>query len=194
MHATRIVTFLLGGWIFCTLAVDAAAVLNLRLPAIVTANPPPQVESIMKDYGPEQAGLLLRYFAAEANRFFFGRWERAEIVLGLVLIPFVLAATDRKPVPPIMAGLMLILVLFQYYAVTPELSFRGREADFPPGDANVDTRARVWLMTQVYAGTEAALVLIGGALASYVAAYKSRRRVRAGGNPARSDEITSARI
>jgi len=189
MHATRIVTFLLGGWIFCTLAVDAAALLNLKLPERVTANPAPEAEKIIQDYGPAQAGLLLRYFAAEGNRYFFSRWERAEIVLGLVLIPFVLAATDRKPVPPLMAGMMLVLALFQYYAVTPELSYRSREADFPPGDANVDTRARVWAMTEVYAGTEAALVLIGGALACYMAAYKSRRRVRSGEDPARSESI-----
>lgn len=191
MHATRIVTFLLGGWIFCTLAVDTSALLNLKLPQRVTANPGPEAEKIIKDYGPAQADLLLRYFAAEGNRYFFSRWERTEILLGIVLIPFVVAATDRKPVPPIMAGMMLVLALFQYYAVTPELSYRGREADFPPGDANVDIRARVWAMTNVYIGTEGALVLIGGALAGYVAGYKSRRRVRVGEDSARAESIAS---
>jgi hypothetical protein len=191
MHATRIVTFLLGGWVFCTLAVDAAAVLNLKMPERVMAFPAPEAEKIIKDYGPAQANLLLRYFAAEGNRYFFARWERTEILLGLVLIPFVVAATDRKPAPPIMAATMLLLALFQYYAVTPELSFRGRQADFPPGDENVDTRARVWAMTELYAGTEGALVLIGGSLAWYVAAYKSRRRVRAGEDPTRPESVAN---
>jgi hypothetical protein len=191
MHATRIVMFLLGGWIFCTLGVDAAAFFNLRLPAGVIANPPPEAEKIIKDYGPEQAGLLLRHFAAEANRYFFSRWERMEILLGLVLIPFVFAATDRKPVPPIVAALMLVLALFQYYAVTPELAYRGRQADFPPGRANVDARASERALAEVYFGTELALVLIGGALACYVASYKSRRRVRNGADPARSESIAS---
>lgn len=185
---------MLGGWIFCTLAVDAAALLNLKMPERITANPAPDAEKLLQDYGPAQAQLLLRHFAAEGNRYFFARWERTEIVLGLVLIPFVLAATDRKPVPPIMAGMMLVLALFQYYAVTPELSYRGRQADFPPGDANIDTRARVWAMAEVYIGTEVALVLIGGALAGYVASYKSRRRLRAGEKPALVGDVAGPRI
>ncbi len=194
MHATRIVTFLLGGWIVCTLAVDAAAYLNLKLPERVMANPLPQAQKIFSEYGPPEAALLLRHFAAEGNRYFFGRWELAEILLGLALIPFVFIATDRKPVPSLLACLMLMIALFQYVAVTPELAFRGREADFPPGRGNFRTEERVWLLEEVYMGTEAALVLVGGVLTLYVASYKSRRRLRAGEDPALLEEITRRRV
>jgi hypothetical protein len=193
MHATRIVTFLLGGWIFCTLAVDAAAYLNLKLPERVMANPPPQAQKIFTDYGAPEAALLLRHFAAEGNRYFFGRWERVEILLGLLLIPIVFTATDRKLVPTLLAGFMLMIALFQYFAITPETAYRGRETDFPPGRGNFRAEERVWLLEEIYIGTEAALVLVGGVLTFYVASYKSRRRLRAGEDPALREEITRRR-
>ena len=41
-----------------------------------------------------------------------------------------------------LCGLMLALVLFQL-AIRPELTFRGRAADFPPGNQALGTQARV---------------------------------------------------
>ncbi len=194
MHASRIVTFLLGGWLFCTLGVDISAFLNLKLPERVLANPAPVTEKIVKDYGPDQATLLLRHFAAEGNRYFFGRWERTEILLGILLIPCLYFATDRKPVPLILAGFMLIIVCFQYFALSPELAFRGREADFPPGMGTIAVERRVWLLTEVYIGTEAALVLVGGVLAIFMMLYKSRRRVRSLESALLTEDVAPRRV
>lgn len=193
MHATRIVTFLLGGWLFCTLAVDISAFLNLKLPERVMANPAPPAEKIIKDYGADNAALLLRHFAAEGNRYFLGRWERTEILLGVVLLPFLFSATDRKPLPLICVGFMLMIAIFQYFAVTPELAFRGREADFPPGLGDLAVERRVWVLTQIYMGTEATLLLVGAVVTLYVASYKSRKRIRSGDSPAMVDEIVPRR-
>jgi hypothetical protein len=170
--------FLLGGWILSTVCVDTIVYWNLRLPEDVMAGAPPVAEKIIKDYGAEQASLLLRHFAAEGNRYFLDRWEMVEILLGLLLIPSVYFAADRKLAPMILAALMLLLALFQYFAVAPELAFRGREADFPPGRGNVATEERVWTLTEVFIATEAATVLTAGVLTVYIAGYKSRRRVR----------------
>ncbi len=180
MHATRIVTFLLGGWIFCTLGVDAAAYLNLKLPQVVMADPLQPTQKHYADFAAADEALLLRHFAAEGNRFFFAHWERVELVLGLALIPLAYIATDRKLIPTLLASFLLIIVAFQYFAVTPELAFRGREADFPPGRGNFRVEQRVWLLEEIYVGTESALVVVAGVLTFYVASYKSRRRFRAG--------------
>jgi hypothetical protein len=180
MHATRIAMFLLGGWILTTVCVDSLTYLNVRLPEYVMTNAPPVAAKIISDYGSEQASMLLRHSAAEGNRFFFDRWETVEIILGLILVPLVYFATDRRTLPVILAGFMLILALFQYFAVSPELAYRGREADFPPGRGNVATEERVWALTEVFIATEAAMVLAGGVLTIYIAAFKSRRRLRVG--------------
>ena len=176
MHATRVVTFLLGAWIIGTLFVDSMVYTNLRLPEEAILGAPPAAENIIKDYGPEQAPLLLHYFAGETNQYFLYRWELIELGLGLLLLPCVFAATERKVVPLVMASFLLIVALIQFFVVSPELAYRGREVAFPPGKGNVLLEARLTKMWGMFAGTEGVLVVVGGALAGYVASYKTRRR------------------
>lgn len=176
MHATRIVTFLLGAWIIGALFVDSMVYMNLRMPEEAISGAPPAADGILKSYVPEQAPMLLHYYAGETNRLFLDRWEMVEIALGLILLPVVYTATDHKPIPLGLAGLLLILALVEYVFVNPELSFRTREIAFPPGKGNVLMEARLAQMWGVYAGTEGVALVIGAALAAYVASYKSRRR------------------
>jgi hypothetical protein len=78
----------------------------------------------------------------------------------------------------VLCGLMLALVLFEHFAITPELAYRGRATDFPPGSAVFGAQARVWALGQVYAGLEAVKLVVGGILASYLFVFRTRRRVR----------------
>ena len=176
MHATRVVTFLLGAWLIGTLFVDSMVYTNLRLPEEAISGAPPDAENIIKNYGPEQAPLLLHYYAGETNQYFLYRWELIELGLGLILLPCVFAATERKVIPLVMASFLLILALAQFFVVSPELAYRGREVAFPPGKGNVLLEARLTKMWGMFAGTEGVLVVVGGALAGYVASYKTRRR------------------
>jgi hypothetical protein len=177
MHATRIVTFLLGGWLFGTLFVDAIAYMNLRLPEEAISGAPPVAEKIIEDYGADQAGLLLHYFTGEANQLFLNRWGMIQVALGLLLIPAIYIATDHKLIPLIVAGLMLTLALLQFLTVAPEMAYRIRETAFPPGKGNVLLEARVLMLEQIFAATELVIVMAGCGLAAYVASYKSRRRL-----------------
>jgi hypothetical protein len=74
---------------------------------------------------------------------------------------------------------MLALVLFQL-AIQPEFTFRGREADFPPGNQMLGTQARVWALSEVWMGAETAKLLIGGLLTGLMLSHKSRKRSRRG--------------
>jgi hypothetical protein len=60
--------------------------------------------------------------------------------------------------------------------IHPELAYRGREADFPPGSQNLGSEARMWALLEVWGGAEGAKLLIGALLAGYMFTYKSRRR------------------
>jgi hypothetical protein len=177
MHSSRIATFLLGAWIGCCIFMDLLALENLRLAnGVLNSAIPPAVEIIQKA-GREEMGLLLRYFAAEQYRYFFSTWELIQIPSALLLAGVLYFAADRRPMPQILCGLMLVLVLFQL-AIHPELAYRGREADFPPGSQTLGTQARVWALTEVWIGAESAKLLIGALLANYMFTYKSRRRSR----------------
>ena len=75
-------------------------------------------------------------------------------------------------------GLMLGLLLFQHFTITPELAFRAAETDFPPGNAAVGPMARMWALQQVYAGVEIAKLIAGCVLATYLFMLRTLRRRR----------------
>jgi len=186
MHSTRIATFLLGAWIGCCIFMDLLALENLRLAnSVINSAIPPAVEIIQKT-GQEPTGLLLRYFAAEQYRYYFSTWELIQIPGALLLAGVLYLAAEKRAMPQILCGLMLALVLFQL-AIHPELAYRGREADFPPGSQALGTQARVWALTEVWIGAESAKLLIGALLASFMFSYKSRRRSR------RTDDVLGTR-
>jgi hypothetical protein len=175
MHSTRIAAFLLGAWIGCCVLIDLITLQNARLVSSVLESATPPAVLIMQKLGPEQTGLLLRYFAAEEYRYYLLAWEWGQIPGALVLAAVLYFAAEKRAMPQILCGLMLVLALFQL-AIQPELSFRGREADFPPGSQAIGTRARVWALSEVWIGAESAKLLIGAILAGYLFTYKSRRR------------------
>jgi hypothetical protein len=175
MHSTRIAAFLLGAWIGCCIFMDFIALQNPRLASGVLDSATPPAVLIMQKLGPEQTSLLLRYFAAEQYRYYFSAWEWCQIAGAVILSAVLYFATEKRAMPQILCGLMVVLALFQL-AIQPELSYRGREADFPPGSQALGTKARVWALSEVWIGAESAKLLIGAVLAGYVFMYKSRRR------------------
>jgi hypothetical protein len=179
MHSTRIAAFLLGAWIGCCIFIDLITLQNARLVSSVLESATPPAVLIMQKLGPEQTGLLLRYFAAEEYRYYLLAWEWCQIPGALILAAVLYFAAEKRAMPQILCGLMIVLALFQL-AIQPELSFRGREADFPPGSQAIGTRARVWALSEVWIGAESAKLLIGAILAGYLFTYKSRRRSQKG--------------
>jgi hypothetical protein len=175
MHSTRIAAFLLGAWIGCCVFIDLITLQNARLVSSVLESATPPAVLIMQKLGPEQTGLLLRYFAAEEYRYYLLVWEWCQIPGALILAAVLYFAAEKRAMPQVLCGLMVVLALFQL-AIQPELSFRGREADFPPGSQAIGTRARVWALSEVWIGAESAKLLIGAILAGYLFTYKSRRR------------------
>ena len=184
MHSSRVGAFLVGAWIGCSLLVVVLAVQNVRFAGRLAGGSIPPATEIINAAGPEPARLLLRHFAWEQNRFYFSNWELFQMPVAVMLALFLYVTTDRRILPPVLCGLMLVLVMFEYFAITPEFTYRGREADFPPGNLTFGAEARVWLLTEVLIGAEGAKLLIGGVLASYLFAYRSRRRVRKLDDPA----------
>jgi hypothetical protein len=71
---------------------------------------------------------------------------------------------------------MLGLVLFQFWAITPELSYRGRDTDFPSGSGTSGAIVRTLLLYQLMVVTEGLKVIIGGILASYLFVFRTSRK------------------
>jgi hypothetical protein len=177
MHSTRIATFLLGAWIGGCLFADLLAIENVRLASSVMSSAIPPAVQIIQKAGRQEVASLLRYFAAEQYRSYFSAWELIQIPGALLAAGLLYFAAEKRAMPQILCGLMLALVLFQL-AIHPELAYRGREADFPPGSQLLGAEARLWVLLEVWAAAEAAKLAAGVVLASYLFTYKSRKRVR----------------
>ena len=186
MRATRFATFLMGAWIGCCVFMDLLALQNLRLVGRTINSASPAAADIIRKNGQEQVTLLLHHFAAEQYRYYFSMWERIQVPGALLVAAVLYLAVGRRWIPQMLCGLMLALVLFQL-AIQPELTFRGREADFPPGSQALGTQARVWALTGGLDG--------GGIrkaahrwplLTGFMLGYKSRTRP-----PRRAEMMTS---
>ena len=183
MSTSRVATFVLGAWLAVTLALDIVSAVNLGAADDVLRTPVAGAAEIVRTTGPEQARLLLRHFANEQNRYLFEVWEMLEIPVALFLLGLLYSATDKRRFPLVLCGLMLVMVLAQYFVISPEVKFRGRETDFPkPTSAEAAGVRGVppseSLATTIFAGTEIVKLASGGYLAGYLFFYRARRRKR----------------
>jgi hypothetical protein len=178
VHTRRIATFLLGAWLGGSVFMAFVATYNLRSAGDLLYSPIDSVQQSVRTLGNEPARLLLRHHAAEINRALFRYWENGQLLLGLTLMAFLLLATERRILPPVLCGIMLAVVLFQHFGVIPELIYRGREGDFPPGNTAMGVQTRVWALHQVYVGVECVKLLTGAVLAGFLFAFRTRRRRR----------------
>lgn len=154
----------------------ALSVENYRSPSLVLNSPLPPVSRLIEKNNFDEIATLLRHLAAEQVREYSSLWELAEFPLGLAVGACLFLATQRRVFPMLLCGLMLVAVVFQHFAVTPELGFRGRATDFPPGNAVVASLARVWALQQIYFSVEAVKLLAGAVLASYLFVFRVRSR------------------
>ena len=168
-------TFLLGAWLGCSLLVVFLVLANLRSPARTTAGPAPAATRLLQKLGDDDARLLLRYQAEEETRAYLYTWELAEILLALALAWFLFVGTEKRIFSLVLCGVMLAFVLIEHFALSPEMTYRGREADFPPGSSVYGTQMRLLLMQQAYMSMEAAKFIVGGILASYLFVFRARR-------------------
>src|SRR5882762_8209151 len=146
MHFRRFAALLLGAWLAGCVFMDMVSTQNFRSVDHLLAAPPPQIAERMQAMGGhDPARAFLRYQASELNRAYFDNWERAQIVLGAVL--------------------MLGLVLLMHFYLTPEITRLGRAIDFvSPGTPSPD-RTRFWTFHGAYSACELAKLGLGTMLA-----------------------------
>lgn len=177
MHTRRISTFILGAWIAGCIFMAFVSLQNLRAPSLVMTVPLPPVAAMTKQLGWEQMSALLRHASAEQTRHDSRLWIQAQLFVGVVLGVCLMLATQKRVAPLALCGVMLILVLFQL-RLNPELTYQGRETDFPPGSTAVGAVTRYLALQQVHFAVEIVKLLVGGVLASYLFVFRTNRRGR----------------
>ena len=120
--------------------------------------------------------LILHHFAGEQVRDVMRSWESMQIVIALIAIAGVFIASEKRIMPLLLTLLMLAIVLVQFFGLTPEIIFRGREMDFPKPRVNTVPAGDMDSMLLLYWGVECIKLVAGAAVATYLFSFKSRRR------------------
>lgn len=145
---------------------------NLHSASLVIVSPLEPVAGMMKTMGQQQMELLLRHHGAQQTRNMYYLWEQAQILLGLALGCCLYFATQKRTFSLVLCGIMLGIVMFQFFAVTPELAYRGRETDFKPGTGTAGTL----VLYQLLVISEGLKLIVGGILASYLFSFRTSRK------------------
>ncbi|HLW76381.1 MAG TPA: hypothetical protein VKS01_05335 [Bryobacteraceae bacterium] len=175
MHTRRIAAFFLGAWIAGGLFVMLMSLNATGATSRILTSPLPPAAKMIDTLGSDNAAMLLHHAAEESIRLTRHSWENIELVLGLLLVVCLLLATQRRILPLVFCGAMLILLAFQRFGITSELAFRGEQTDFPPGNSQLGARERYLALDEVYYVTEVIKLATGGLLASYLFVFRARR-------------------
>lgn len=172
-------TFLLGVWLGCSVFMGFVVLENLHSASLVIAAPVEPVSRILSTLGQDPVEQLLRHHAAQQTRNLLYLWGRAQLALGLALGICLYFATQKRTLSLVLCAIMLAVVMLQVFAVTPELSFRGREADFAQDQAASVGTVRLLILYQMLLISEGVKLVVGGILTSYLLTFRTSRR-RAG--------------
>lgn len=155
---------------------DTSAMAILNSVEQFVRSPIPGANQILQTNNAADLRRLLDHFSGEEVRLLLPTWERWQVLVGLLAAAAVYYASEKRLWPQLLCALMLVIVLIQYFAVTPELIFRGRAADFPRDPlsqvAAESFRSLAWL----YVGGEILKLITACSLASWLFSFRSRKR------------------
>ena len=98
-------------------------------------NPPQAVTKEFDDIGPEVTRQILRYESLLFNRHVTEAWEVMQLGIGGALLATSFLTTHRSRIVIIGTLLMLAIVLYMYFSLTPTMSQLERSYDFLPAGA-----------------------------------------------------------
>ena len=130
MRARRIACLILGLWMGAGLMMAWLAAQNVRMADQLMALPNAAASLQFKSVGHAQSALLLRYLAAEQTRSEYEIWETVQLFLSAFFFFFLLFGTSQGKFTLGIALLLFLIVAFQRFAVTPQITGMGRALDF----------------------------------------------------------------
>jgi hypothetical protein len=168
----------------------AVATQNLGRVETVIASDNPGMADVQKRLGEEKTRLLLRYQAAEMNRFYFDAWGWAQLTLGTGLTLLLLFGTSVGRAPLIALALALVVSGVQHFLITPQVSAIGRMLDFRTRTELPAERSRFGAYHGAYTVME--LIKLGFVLGVGVGLLRERKGRPRGRSRGRNEVLTSA--
>lgn len=174
MHARRLAALLTGAWIAGTLLIVLVATHNLRSADDILSAPSNRAAPVIQKLGHDDARALLRYQAAELNRWYFVLWEWTETAILLAVIAALIVGRSRRPTVAIPA-VMLAIVTVLHWGVTPQIVTLGRALDFVPAGVDPPGRGEFWTYHGAYSIASVVNLGLGALLAAVLLARTTKR-------------------
>jgi hypothetical protein len=176
MHLRRIACFLLGGWLIGSLLMLFVNSANYDAADDVLRSPPPQATKLLSNLTGEQARMVMFFMANEASRSYVTVWECMQLLMGLGTAAS-LFLERRTRFYSAGVGLMLLLVLFEWLVILPQLDWLGRSIEFIQWKVDSSARAQYWNLRAVYLGVETVKLLVGAGVVAALLIMRNRSRV-----------------
>ncbi len=127
----------------------------------ILGSPPGPVAKDIEDLGTDITRLLMRYQAAELNRFLAETWGVAQIGLGAAVLSAVLFTPHRSKFLIYATFVLIVIALFQVAYIRPSMNALGRSFDFLPATAATRERDSYQSYATMYSVAEVVKLLIG---------------------------------
>jgi hypothetical protein len=160
---------------------SVVATQNFRSVDRLLLNPYPAASQDLKTLGHDSARMLLRWEAAEQNRWLFEYWETAQIALALAVFFILLFGSTETKYSLALSLLMLVVVILQRFLLTPMMTGLGRLIDFVPINVRSPERIKFGVLHMGYVGLEISKIVLGLLLAVKLMMRTRRKSGQAAG-------------
>jgi hypothetical protein len=144
---------------------DVTAIVNFRAVDRFLNDPGIPGAQMIHNTGHENTRVLLRRAAGEANGWLFEQWEWIQLVTGLALLLVFLFGERPPKIPMALCLLMMVLVLVERFALTPNIVRLGRIIDFLPADPKLPDRVAFSAYHGAYSILDVVKIVFGFAIA-----------------------------
>ena len=180
--ARRFLFFLIGLWFGAVLCIALVLPRSLASVDHVMMTPAPEAAQAIKDLGPVNARMLLRYQISEANRNLLGVWGWAQLALGLIMFGIVLFGTSAGRTALAFSAGMLLLACLVNFLVIPRMGEISRNLDFTPPSGVGMGEDQFQLLHRGFIAFEGVALLLGAFLFGVLAKRRRTRSESAGGD------------
>jgi hypothetical protein len=177
MHTRRLATFLLGLWLGGIVFMGVIATHNLLSSQDIARLAERQSRAALDSVGPDNVIALLRFQAAELNRWYFNLWGIVQVLIGLGVALLLAKSFGVSRWMIAVASSMLTGALIQALFITPKVVDIGRILDFAAPSAYYAERAAFKAYHAAYSTIEL-LKLLAGLVLSARLVYSTRPRRR----------------
>ena len=150
---------------------------NYDAAAAVAGSHSPETAKLLFPLRGEQARMLVFHIANEVTRSYSGAWEALQLIVGLGAAA-ALFLERRTRLYTIGIGFMLLVVIFEWLVILPQLNYIGSSVDMVPWKMNSPVRDQYWNLRAVFVAMECLKLLLGAGLAAALLIIRSRTQAQ----------------